>query len=87
MPDSNSFMKNIFNDIQTNFENLISRFEYDAGQYLNLGIDHARNLLPVANIFEQLKEIYKCAGILEIKDKLRQNVGNEWIMAIKDTLI
>jgi hypothetical protein len=30
VPESQSFMKNIFDDIQNNFEKLISTFEYEA---------------------------------------------------------
>ncbi len=31
VPESQSFMKNIFDDIQNNFEKLIATFEFEAG--------------------------------------------------------
>jgi hypothetical protein len=52
VPDNSSFMKNIFDDIESNFKLIIERFEYDAGLYLELDEKNSRNLQPLANIFE-----------------------------------
>ena len=80
-------MKKIFNDIQQSFENLISKLENDVGQYLNLREENAKNLRPVAGIYEQIQQIYECAHIIDIQKGLKQDVGLKWLKDIKETLV
>lgn len=85
--DQENFMKSMFSDIKESFDKLISKLEFDVGQYLNLGEEYSRNLRPVASIYEQIQEIYNCSKILDIYSSLRQDVGLDWLKAIKHTLL
>jgi len=52
VPNSKIFMDKILKIIETNFESLIDQLEEDSSFYLDLSMENAKNILPLANIYE-----------------------------------
>ncbi len=52
VPNSKNFMDDIKIIIQANFEELIEKFNEDSCFYLDLSYKNAKNILPLANIYE-----------------------------------